>query len=135
MKFNKTSLIICFGLISLLMIPVSAHAAIPTSQSQPQFQDPLKIGSKPAEKVINDIIGRIIMLLVSIVAPLALLAIVLTGIRLTLSSLSGNEQGVAKAKQLLFWAVLGLLIVGVSALILLGIQYILGLTEISPLDL
>jgi hypothetical protein len=127
MKINTTNLIISAGLITILMTPIGAYAAT--------FEDPLNIATdQPAGKIVSGLIGEIIMLLTSIAAVLAFLAIVISGIRLIMVPWLGEKEAV-KAKQVLFWAILGLLVIGVSALIVMGIEFILGLPDaVTPVD-
>lgn len=65
--------------------------------------------------------------LLGIVAILALLALIVGGARMILSF--GNESGVASAKKIIWWAVVGLAVVVASyAIIALVISDILGAT-------
>ena len=105
----------------LLLIPLAAFAA--------QFQNPLGVGMVGSAG-IKVIIGNIIAFLLGFVAIAALASIVYGGLRLILGG-AISEQEVARAKQIIFWAIIGLLVVGLAAAILNALGFILGLRAIS----
>ena len=105
----------------LLLIPLAAFAA--------QFQNPLGVGMVGSAG-IKVIIGNIIAFLLSFVAVASLASIVYGGLRLILGG-AISEQEVARAKQIIFWAIIGLLVVGLAAAILNALGFILGLRTIS----
>jgi hypothetical protein len=123
MQFSKTNLIIYFGIASLLLVPVSAYAQCTASNSL-CFQDPLNTGSSEAREVVIEIIFRIVQFFLAIAASLTLLTIMVTGVRYILGAL-GSEQEIAKAKQMLVWAIVGLMIIGLSAVILWTARYLI----------
>jgi len=128
MKLNKTSLIISLCLFGLLLSPIGAYAQPVTS-----FENPLDVPTNmSASTVVALMVGRVITFVVYLAAFIALLAIVIAGIRYILAA-GGGEQEVAKAKQILLWSIIGLFIIGLALVILWAIRFILGIGGTLPL--
>lgn len=103
-------------LLSALVIftlPLISHAA--------NFQNPLG----PIRDV-RVIITRIIFWIIGLSTFIAILALVVGGIRLTIGGF-GNEQEAAAAKKIITWAIIGLTVVGLAAIILAAVRTILGI--------
>ncbi len=76
---------------------------------------------------ISDILTNIIQWLLGLVAMLALLALIVGGVRIMTAF--GNEQQVAAGKKIILWAIIGLAVVlGAYAIITLISSTILGVT-------
>lgn len=110
---------------SAMLMPnpsATAHAQIdlnPTGIDLPQEKE----GETAKEKVGNLIVS-IINLMLSFAALLAVGAIIWGGI-IYITSV-GNESQVGKAKKIIFWAIVGLLITGLSFLIVRFVGQALG---------
>lgn len=89
-------------LLCSLVVPSIALAAT--------FNNPLR-SDDPA-----DFIGTVIDFLLGLVFVLALLALVVGGVRMVASF--GNEQSVASAKKIILWAIVGLTVVIMSWVII-----------------
>jgi FtsH-binding integral membrane protein len=85
----------------------------------PIFQNPLRFNA------VDGVIANIIYWLLGIVAMLALLALIIGGIRMIFGGF-GDEQEAKKAKQIMFWAVAGLALVMLSWVIVRYVSYLLG---------
>lgn len=92
-------------LCCVLVLPSFAYA-----------QDPLGVGKVPSEGLyqqdLREILPKAINWLLSIAAVVALLAIVWGGLQYITSL--GDESKAKTAKSVIFYAVLGLLIIGIS---------------------
>lgn len=73
---------------------------------------------------LDGILTNLIQWLLTLVGILALLALVVGGIRLIVAF--GREDSVKSAKQIIFWAVIGLIVVFVSYTIIIRVAAILG---------
>lgn len=104
-------------LLAVLLLPVSALAQV--------FENPLGAGSN-AEVAALAIIQNIINFFLKFVAIAALAAIIYGGARLIIGSAT-SESEVARAKQIILWAVIGLIIVGLAAAILRAVGTVLGI--------
>ncbi len=94
-------IIILVGLVSLVCVPTIALA-----QGTTGFDDPLKNAQ------LEDIITRVIYFLLGLVGLFALLALIVGGIRMIIAF--GNDERVANAKKMIFWAIAGLTVVVLS---------------------
>ncbi|MBI4022532.1 MAG: hypothetical protein HY372_04170 [Candidatus Andersenbacteria bacterium] len=83
------------------------------------FENPLGTGVG-----LRTIIQNIIAFLIGLAAFVSLAAIVYGGFRLILGAVS-SDQEVARAKQIIYWAVIGLVVIGMGAAILEVVQFIL----------
>lgn len=92
-----------------------AHAA------DPGFTNPLG-----EVKTIIPFLSRITTWLLGLVGFLAMLALVVGGIRMITAF--GNEQGVEKAKEIIKWAVIGLVVVVLSYAVIRIVSGFLGVT-------
>lgn len=122
MKFNTAGLIVCLCLISVLSMPIIVRAQL-------KFEDPLA-GSGSAETRVINIIFNIINFILTLSAAFALLSFLIAGTRYLLGAV-GGEPEIQKAKQILLWSIVGLLIIGTSLLILTAVAYFLGLSGAS----
>jgi len=75
---------------------------------------------------IRDLIARLAKWLVGLSALIALLALVVGGMRLIIGGFD-NEQEAAAAKKIITWAIIGLVVVGLAAVILAAIRAVLGI--------
>lgn len=92
-------------LLVLLLVPVGVLAAGDAGGSK--ITNPL--GSNTT---IEDLLVNVAQYMLSLVALLALVGIVYGGIRMVVSF--GNEQGVAAAKKIITWSVVGIIVAGMA---------------------
>ncbi len=95
---------------SLLILPAIVHAQ--------QIKNPLSATS------IQGLLVSFTRFLLGLVGSLALLALVVGGIKYITSF--GNENGIASAKKIIFWAIAGLIVVFMSYLVITVVQGLLG---------
>jgi succinate dehydrogenase/fumarate reductase cytochrome b subunit len=77
-------------------------------------------------KDIRDLISSLAGWLVGLSALIALLSLVVGGMRLIIGGFD-NEQEAAAAKKIITWAIIGLVVVGLAAVILAAIRTVLGI--------
>lgn len=109
----------------LIPLPVLAQADPLNIQQLKIFQLPTGGAGKLANIIID-----IINILLGLAAVLAVAAII-WGAVMFITSL-GNEQRVASAKKIIFWAIAGLLIIGFSFAIIQLIGGALGVAGVNP---
>ena len=109
------SLIFITLVLTAAVVPLAVHATATAS-----FTDPLG-GAR-----LIDIVQRAIKWLLGLVGLIALLGLVVGGTRLIIGGL-GNESEVAEGKRIIYWAIIGLVVVGMAAAILAVVGYVLGL--------
>lgn len=79
--------------------------------AQTEIDNPIKA------KNFLDLVNAIADAVIKIAAPVAVIAIIIVGFKLVLSSAQGDEKGRTEAKKTLWWVVIGAAItVGASAL-------------------
>jgi hypothetical protein len=105
-------------ILSVLMLPLPLAALA-------VFENPLVSIELP------QIIQNIIFWLLGLAGFLGLLALVVGGIRLIIGGL-GSEAEVAQAKRIILWAIIGLIVVGMAAVILALVGGVLGLGVAQP---
>lgn len=98
-------------MLAALVTPRTVTAAV--------FENPLKVQSFTA------IIVNLTRFVLYLAGFLSMLALVVGGVRLIVSGMSGNEGQIAAAKRIIFWAIMGLLVVSMAATILAVTGYIL----------
>lgn len=125
--------------LSLLSVPVYVHAQLQNpggggggGNVQPGgggIVNPLG-----ANRSFADILVGLSQWLLGLVAILALIGVVMSGIRMVLAI--GNEQGIATAKKILMWSVAGL-VVSALALTIISIvaTELLGVSQAPPLGI
>ena len=112
---TKTSFLLTIFIIALLA-PLAADAAV--------FQNPLQ------GKTLVSIVQRAILWLLGLAGFLALLALVMGGIYLIAGGFITTKEGqIKQGKQIILWAIIGLVIIGMAAAILLVVGQILGLRQ------
>lgn len=104
----RTSLSILFLLV--LITPLTTNAAI--------YRNPLPFWN------FDTIILRTIYFLLSLTGLIALLGIVYGGLSIIIGGMRG-EQDIKRGKEILFWSIMGLIIIGMAATILSFIKGIL----------
>lgn len=115
---SKRNFVIHLGLVLLILL----FPHIPAGQAA-TFYNPLGDNFGPVQ-----FISKVIRFLLGLIGLLALLAIIVGGIRMVISF--GNDQAVASAKNIIKWAIIGLIIAILSWVIvrilttqLFGIQF------------
>jgi|GEM_PF-3100436 hypothetical protein len=110
---------ILLSCVTLAFLPSVAIAAT--------FQNPL-----PAYFTFSTLIENILKFLLGIMGLLALLGIVYGGVMLVVGGMR-SEQDLKRGKEIIFWSIAGLIIVGMAAFVLFQIRAILGLgTYLTP---
>lgn len=99
--------------LTLLVAPLFSYAA--------NFENPLD----PEITDVRIIIMNLISWLVGLSALIALLALVVGGMRLIIGGFD-NEQEAAAAKKIITWAIIGIVVVGLAAAILWAVGGVLG---------
>lgn len=117
MGLQHRTQIIAAIVLAMLITPSLARAAV--------FQNPLIAQSFP------DIIVNLTRFVLYLAGFLGLLALVVGGVRLIVSGMSGNEGEIAAAKRVIFWAIMGMIVVGMAATILAVTGYILGVRGVN----
>lgn len=99
--------------LALLIAPLFSDAA--------NFKNPL-------DKItdLRIIIRNLIFWLVGLSAVIALLSLVVGGMRLIIGGFD-NEQEAAAAKKIITWAIIGIVVVGLAAAILWAVGGVLGI--------
>src|SRR5687767_5078756 len=120
-KFFFLSLALVAGLL-MFANPYIAHAQINLQPSGIGLPDNLQRGN--AQQRVGDIIVSIINIMLAFSAILAVGAIIWGAVTMIISV--GNDSKVASAKKIIFWAVLGLLLAGLSFLIVRFVGQALG---------
>lgn len=106
------------------LILLGSSYSLVTAQETVGFQSPIPV-TTPAAFLIN-----IIRYILSFVALLALLALIIGGARMMLSL--GDEQRLKNAKQIMFWAVMGLIVIILSFVIIQLVARFLGVGVAVP---
>lgn len=115
---NKIGTWLAVVLLFVLCVPFFVAAAVPAPA---QFQNPL------GGTTIYSLLGKVIGFLLGLVGLLAMLALVWGGIQFIISF--GDETKLKSAKQIVYAAISGLLVVTLSYLIIRVVtQYLLGVT-------
>ncbi|HZP55292.1 MAG TPA: pilin [Candidatus Saccharimonadales bacterium] len=117
--FKKTILVSCLTFVSLLSIYPSPAAALDCTNpktTKEQIQCGVNAGSgqsapEPA-KTLNQTIGDIVNLLSIVAGVIAVIMVVVGGVRF--ATAGGNEQSVAAAKSTLVYAIIGLFVVALA---------------------
>jgi len=112
--------VILLIILAALLVPGVTAAAIT------QFEDPLGGASGNPKAAIEAIITKLIVFLLGLSAAVAFVALVYGGLRLVLGSAIGEAE-VARAKQIVFWAIAGLAVIGMAAMIIVALRTILGI--------
>ena len=121
---KPTRLITTVLLVSVFTLSMPTLAAALT-----QFENPL-VKSDPFI-AINDFIDNIIVFILGFAAAVALASLIYGGLRLILGA-SLSESEIARAKQIIFWAIIGLVVIGIAGIILSAVRFILGLEPKPP---
>lgn len=123
-------------LLPLVMIGITAIpivSVMPIARAQIDLNPPgidlPNEGSETAKQKVGDLIVSIINLMLSFAALLAVGAIIWGGI-IYITSI-GNESQIGKAKKIIFWAIIGLLITGLSFLIVRFVGQALGVVKVA----
>jgi len=115
----KTRHIPIFSLIlAATILPAAASAAV--------FTNPL-----PASFGFDDLLTRIIFFALGLVGFIALLALVYGGTLLIVGGMR-SEQDMARGKEIIFWAIIGVVIIGGAATLMAILRYILNLGSANP---
>lgn len=118
-QYRSTSRVLLIVVLSIsLLLGAADSLALGPSSQESKFKDPL------ADVTIVGFLTNVIKWLLGLSGALALLSIVVGGIRMILSF--GDDQRVASAKRIIGWAVAGLLIILLSYAILNLISQLLG---------
>lgn len=107
--------VILLIILAALLVPGFASALT-------QFENPL--GTNYPDVAIKRILENIIGFILGLSALVALVTLVYGGLRLVLGA-SLSESEIARAKQMIFWAIIGLVVIGMSASILAVLDYVL----------
>ncbi len=99
----------------LTILLATTLALLPNIAKAQVFEDPLD------GLTVLGILGNIVGWLLYLSGAVALLALIYGGFRLVLGGI-GSEQEVANAKRIIYWAILGLLIIGLASVILYTIS-------------
>lgn len=100
-NFWLSLFIICF----LFFIPLIFVGAVQDTQG---LVDPLT-GAKGSSAIsIEDIVSRLAIFILSLIGIFSLVVFILSGVRLII--FPGNEEQLKKAKDAMFWSVIGILI-------------------------
>lgn len=110
-----TSAILLVSVFALL-VPSLATAAV--------FENPLGTGDTSAKDIIKRTIKNTISFIIGLSAIVALTSLVYGGLRLILGA-SLSESEIARAKQIIFWSIIGLVVIGMAAAILSRLALIL----------
>jgi len=114
-----------FLFLFVLLTIVAAYLSIPVSAEKILLPNPLPNISTPedlAKKVVNWLLG--------LVSVIALIVLIIGGFRYLTSG--GNEKAMESAKNIITWAVVGLIIILCSAIIINVIISILGGSSTNP---
>lgn len=85
-----------------------------------------------AAKSFPCLIQTISLAAIQVAIPLAVVTIIIAGLRFIIASVSGKADGVAKAKQLLLWAVIGTaIVVGSFAIATAAVQIFGGPNQVE----
>lgn len=135
----RKSFLVALVLVSMIGVPALVQAQDPPvgNCKSGDPNDPLCIGnigvfnlpSGGASTAVNLIVA-IINILLGLSAVLAVAAIIWGAIRIMTSL--GNQSGVESGKKIIFWAVVGLLIIGFSFVIIQLIGEALGVIGANP---
>lgn len=112
----KQKIAVLLGAI-ILATPLIASAA---ANAAIAFEDPLSGGMTPTE-----FLKRLINYIISLLGFIALLGIVYGSVIIVLGGMK-SEQDLNRGKQIIFWALMGLLITGMAAALLNIIGGLLG---------
>ncbi len=115
MRLSSLSLVAAGLLVAVAASWPAAAAA------QTEFVNPLNTGDAKADKIIKDFITSLLSFILGLAGVTALVVIVYAGLRLVLGA-ALSEQEVARAKQMILWAVVGLMVIGMGAAILEAIK-------------
>ena len=110
--------------VSFALLALIVAVTVPFTALAATFQNPLASAGFSAENAIRTILQNIIIFLIGITAFVALAALTYGGLRLVLGAAT-SEQEVARAKQIIYWAIIGLVVVAMAATILATIRDIL----------
>ncbi len=113
---NTVTLLI---VLAALLVPGVAAAAIT------QFENPL--ATSYPDVAITNILENIIKFILGLSALVAMTTLVYSGLRLILGA-SLSESEIARAKQMIFWAIIGLIVIGMAASILDVLDWVLFFT-------
>jgi len=111
------------ALATLLLLSV---AIAPTAWAQFSYQDPLGLGTTSPAVFITTVMQNIIIFFLGLVGLIALVVITYGGIRLMIGG-SLSDAEVAQAKRIIFWGVIGLMVVGLSLTIIIEVGNLIGL--------
>jgi len=114
----RLSKIVLLGAVGVAVLAVGVWPEMAVAAER--FENPLGSDSLRIDQVIT----KVIKWMLGLVASLAMIALVWGSVRMILSL--GNEQQVQKAKQIILWAVAGLVVVLLSMLIITTVQNFLG---------
>ncbi|MFH1354437.1 MAG: hypothetical protein ABIH36_04055 [bacterium] len=112
-------------LITAILLAGVLILSIPGLAAAVQFDDPLGGASKYPKVAIEAITKRFIVFLLGLSATVALASLIYGGLRLVLGA-SLSESEIARAKQIIFWSIVGLLVIGMAAAILAQLKVILN---------
>jgi hypothetical protein len=114
--------LIAFGTGALLIMPLIAEG---TAVSGTTFSNPL------GNTTVTDIIKNIILWMLGLAGFIALIALVFGGVRMIIGGL-GSESELAQARRTIFWAIIGLVVIALAAVVLATVGNLLGISVTLP---
>lgn len=105
-----------YSRLVLLIITLAFFISPLVANGAGQFENPLSGGNDPSI-AIEGLLKGLITFMLGLVAFVALAAIIYGGLRIVIGSAT-SESEVARAKQIITWAILGLVLVALAAVIL-----------------
>lgn len=113
MRLELLTYIIFLSFALIALSPLSAGAAGP-------------VITNPLDNVqtFGDLIKRVLQGFLTFVSILAVIAIIIGGVRYITGV--GREEEVARAKKIILWAIIGLIVVGLSAIIVNVVLWAVG---------
>ena len=117
MKFFSIILVIATGLLLIVSVPAFVHAADPTDfmDGLKQVKDVADQNELSGAKSSKEILQSIVAWLMSLLATIALISLLYGGYLYITSQ--GEENTVAKAKAILLYSTIGIIVIGLSAVI------------------
>ena len=110
---------------TLSILLLSGLFTASTARAQAVFQNPLG-----RNVTLFSLLTSIINWLLGISAVIAVLAIVVAGVRIIIHSMSGDEKALDSSKEVVKWAIIGLALIALSWVIVRTVPAILGITGI-----
>lgn len=113
MNANKKAI----ALLSVIVL------ATPLITNGAMFENPLSGGSVTS---FEELIKKVLLFFIALVAFISITAIVYGGVLLVVGGIRG-EQEIKRGKEIIFWAIIGLLIVGGATSLMAIVRAVLGL--------